>query len=230
MILSIPLNTRAGTMPLYDTSTVGLDGGTLNGATWTMDNAQDGEADYVIVFANNSGDVGTTVTDNGVSMTLLDSCVRSNYALQYTYHFILLNQAAGTHTFVVSTLIGVGNSSAYSASYKGAGSVESHACESHDSTGTDTIATDTTSPDAMLIGGFVNYAGVTPSAGTDTTKRSTNTYGGIYDSDTTVLTPGSNSLNATQSPEAWTALIVSLAPSGPPPSTGCKVCILSNPF
>lgn len=199
----------------FDAFTKLADGVDIQGLTASHTVTGSNPAIMVWIFANNSGDVVTGVTYNGVAMTQVAKKARSDYALQICYLYYLPNCATGSNNVVISSTLPITNSTVYAVSYAG---VANAGVENSGSaaTGSATASASATTIDsgAWLIGGAWTALGDSSlTASTNTTQRAENTYVNVGDSNAVSLTPGSNALTWTLNNTQWVCIIASIAPA-----------------
>lgn len=198
----------------FDTFVAGVNGAELNGATYahTVTGSNPGIAS--MHNSTPSGDVVTSTTYAGASMTQVTKRFRDGSTLQMLYLYWLGACATGANNVVVTCSVNSDNSRSASSSYSG---VSSGAAESSGDNGATSgtalsVTVTTTDAGAVLVGFFQSWDNSTFTNGTNYTARGT-TLGSTYgDSVGTSLSPGANAINVTMSSSGpWTGLVMSIA-------------------
>jgi hypothetical protein len=169
---------------------------------------------------SNSNSATFGVTYNGVAMTEVDR-VSFNSNCNRMWLFMLVNPASGTNNVVVTPSSTVEAFRCATVSYTGARQTDqpdSSNNESQSASTTHDISTTVVTDDSWAIAVFGTGAGQTLSAGTGTTKRTTESmFFAIGDSNGT-LEAGSRTLEMTSNSDTSGMIIASFAPGGSGPS------------
>jgi lysophospholipase L1-like esterase len=197
-------------------------GGSVTGTTLTVAHTIGAGSNRLLVTSvfGDAADVVTGATYNGVAMTLVDK-VNSNPGVdRWLYCFVLENPASGSHNIVVtaSTSITMGASSA---SYSGVvqiGQPEASAHNSDPNAAGLTTSVTTLTDNAWTVLCTISTGGH-PAAGTNSTKRGDDNFGGvgisaIFDSNGAISPPASHSMSFTCTTGPVGGIIVSIAPVG----------------
>ena len=166
----------------------------------------------VYYVGNDATSVVSSVTYNGVSMTLISKTNVGGDNTQASYLYYLINPSTGSNTLSVSTSTSVTGLQVQGASYTGVN--QSGQPDSYNTGNTSsplTISTTTVANNCWLVGTAASSSGATLNAGTGTTLRSLAGRQVAFDSNGAKSPAGSYSLQCTSSTPLG-GVIASIAP------------------
>lgn len=146
----------------------------------------------MVSYGSNPG--ASTMTYAGASMTQIGS--NQNFGgTVYEFAFYIINAASGVNNVVTNTTNNISNGFAFHcASYTGVGGTDGTTQHTSSTVTTDSVTLTSTIINDWLIGTLSSGSGRTWNAGANTTNRTFDSQGGIYDSNSD-LSIGSHTIN-----------------------------------